>query len=312
MSKLDVIRQLIPPKVSLFAGRQILQIQKNSPTLLFGAGIAGFITTTVMASRATLKADDILKTASDDLEKVEEVKSNAALCEEHGYTDDDAVKDRFYIYSRLAVDLGKLYGPTIVVGVLSIVALTKSHRILSSRNNALMAAYAGLDRSYRAYREKIREEFGEDRERELYLDAREQTVAVRDEETGDAKVLPTGFRIIGGRAVSPYARFFDETATEWVPDSEYNWLFLRNQQSYMNDMLRSRGHVFLNEVYDRLGMNRSREGAIVGWVISKDGDNYVDFGFFDQDHRATRDFVNGNERSVLLDFNVNGVIYDLI
>jgi hypothetical protein len=95
----------------------------------------------------------------------------------------------------------------------------------------------------------------------------------------------------------------------WQKNSEHNKLFLKCQQSYANDMLQARGHVFLNEVYSWLGLEHSKAGAVVGWVINSDGDNFVDFGIFDPGNSR---FVNGQERSILLDFNVDGVIYDKI
>ena len=88
----------------------------------------------------------------------------------------------------------------------------------------------------------------------------------------------------------------------------YGWL----QQTFFNDLLLSRGHLFLNEVYDQIGIDRTKAGQVVGWVVSKDGDNFVDFGLFDGSTQEKRMFVNGHENSVLLDFNVDGVIYDKI
>jgi hypothetical protein len=113
--------------------------------------------------------------------------------------------------------------------------------------------------------------------------------------------------------VSQYARFFDESCVQWSKTPEYNLTFLNCQQNYANDLLHSRGHVFLNEVYDMLGIPRSQAGAVVGWVLGKDNDvGYIDFGIYDGNRMRARDFVNGYERSILLDFNVDGVIYDLI
>ena len=92
-------------------------------------------------------------------------------------------------------------------------------------------------------------------------------------------------------------------------------MFLRAQQQYANDKLIAQGHLFLNEVYDMLGLPRTKAGAIVGWVYDDNnavGDNFVDFGIYDVHRETARDFVNGYERSILLDFNVDGVIYDLI
>lgn len=115
-----------------------------------------------------------------------------------------------------------------------------------------------------------------------------------------------------GDSVSQYARFFDEGSPAWSKDSEYNLMFLKQQQQYANDLLKKRGHIFLNEIYDMLGIPRTKAGAVVGWVYDENnpiGDNYVSFGITDE---RNANFVNGYEKSVLLDFNVDGNIWDKI
>lgn len=109
--------------------------------------------------------------------------------------------------------------------------------------------------------------------------------------------------------LSPYARFFDETCAAWTKDPESNKFFLLRQQEYANKKLKDRGYLFLNEVYDMLGIPRTKAGQRVGWVYEPEypiGDNYVDFGIYDEVHN--RSFVNGYKNSVLLNFNVDGDI----
>lgn len=113
---------------------------------------------------------------------------------------------------------------------------------------------------------------------------------------------------IEDRGVSEYARFFDDGCVGWTKDPEYNLAFLKAQQKYANNMLQTRGHIFLNEIYDLLGIPRTKAGAIVGWIYGDD-DSHVDFGLYSE---RNRDFINGFENTVLLDFNVNGNILDLI
>lgn len=111
---------------------------------------------------------------------------------------------------------------------------------------------------------------------------------------------------------SYYARFFDEGCTGWTKDSEFNLIFLKQQQNYANELLRKKGHLFLNEVYDMLGIPRTKAGQMVGWIYNEKnpiGDNFVDFGI---NNARNKDFVNGYERIILLDFNVDGEILDLI
>lgn len=114
------------------------------------------------------------------------------------------------------------------------------------------------------------------------------------------------------RSPSMYARFFDEGCPGWQKDSEYNLIFLKTQQVYANDLLRKRGHLFLNDIYDMLGIPRTKAGQVVGWVYDKDnpvGDNYIDFGIYDE---RNSNFVNGYEKNALLDFNVDGIILERI
>jgi hypothetical protein len=101
-----------------------------------------------------------------------------------------------------------------------------------------------------------------------------------------------------------HARSFDETNAYWEKKPEYNLLFLKNTQNYFNDLLNSRGHVFLNEVYDRLGFKRTPAGQVVGWLRSGKGAGYIDFAIHDEQKSSTP--------SVSLDFNVDGIIYDQI
>lgn len=116
-------------------------------------------------------------------------------------------------------------------------------------------------------------------------------------------------------AVSQYARLFDDSCVGWTKDPEYNMHFLKCQQNYCNDMLKARGHLFLNEVYDILGIPRTKAGTVVGWVYNEEnpiGDNFVDFGIFDTNDERNSDFINGFKRTAILDFNVDGNILNYI
>lgn len=285
-------------KVPGAVSRQALVVQKNSPTLLFGAGIAGMVGSTVLACRATLKVEEVLAKTQHDLD-------TANRLEHEDYSEKDRKRDITIIHVRAGADLIKLYAPAVVLGGASIAALAQSHNILSKRNAALGAAYAALDRGFREYRERVIEKYGEEEDRHFRHGA--QQVEIIDEKGKKHLRL----RVQEGEP-SIYARFFDPLSTSWSKDPEYNLIFLKAQQNYANDLLRARGHVFLNEVYDMLGIPRSKAGTVVGWILMGEGtDNYIDFGIFEQDD-AVRDFVNGRENSILLDFNVDGVIYDKI
>lgn len=292
---------LVPAAITKTIARNSLLLQKSSPRVLFGAGIVGMVGSTVLACRATLKMETVLDEAQDKL--------NFARTLEHpNYSETDRGRDTSLIYFQTGVKVVKLYTPAIIVGGVSIAALTSSHRILTQRNIALTAAYGALERGFNEYRARVVEKYGEEQDRDFRYGARE--VEIEDPETGKKKTVT---RVATDSEPSIYARFFDPYSPSWSKEPEYNLIFLKCQQNYANDLLKARGHVFLNEVYDMLGIPRSKAGAVVGWVLSDNGktDNYINFGIFDGNGKG-RDFVNGLENAILLDFNVDGIIYDKI
>ena len=286
----------IPNSITRPIGRHILVAQKNSPQVMFIGGIIGVTASTVMACRATLKL-------SEELEKMKsEVDSVKALGDPEINYPPDSGKMVTRVYLKNAAKVARLYAPAAIVGVGSIGLLTGSHVTLKRRNAGLTAAYAAVAKAYDEYRERIKEEVGEEKEIDLYHGATVEKV-----KGPDGKMIEV--RSTDPNKLSVYSRFFDDSSRNWEKNPEMNKMFVQVQQTYANDLLRARGHIFLNEVYDMLGLERSQAGQVVGWVIGDEGDNYVDFGI----HNARNsNFVNGIERVALLDFNADGVIYDKI
>ena len=285
--------------VTRTVGRTVLQAKKNSPTVMFVAGMLGVTTGTVLACRATLHLDEVL---GKDLDTLEDIKT----MQHSSYSEEYRTQDRILVMTSMSVSLVKLYGPSIIIGGLGVACLAGSHNILTKRNAALTAAYAGLERSYAAYRDRIRKEIGEDKECQLHYEV--QTEEAVKAKAGNLK--HKGSSKFPG--YSQYAKFFDEGSSSWSRNAEHNLLFISCQQRYANEVLHAKGHIFLNEVYDSLGIPRTTAGQVVGWSMYGDGDSHVDFGVFDHHTNEVRNFVNGAEPSILLDFNVDGVIYDLI
>lgn len=294
----------LPASVTRNFARSALTFKKQSPHIFFAAGIVGVVASTVLACRATLKLSETLDDIKDDvrnvnnLKEIEESADRLPLeIEGTGYTDIQYKKDLAYVYLMGGVEIVKLYGPAVIIGTISIAALTGSHVQLTRRNASLMAAYAAVQKAYEEYRSRVRQELGDERELEIH-----RAIETKEVDGEEVKVVDPNKR-------SPYSVFFDEYSKYWEKDPELNKLYLQCQQNYANNLLRARGHLFLNEVYDMLGVDRSKAGAVVGWVIGETGDNFVDFGIFEA---CNSRFVNGFERSIILDFNVDGVIYDKI
>lgn len=294
-----------------------LQMRKHSPEILVGAGIVGVVASTVMACKATTKLDDVLEEPKEKIEKIHEFMEHPEnVPEGKEYTEEDGKKDLTIVYTQTAVKVARMYAPAVVLGAVSIAAIVGGHAILRKRNIALAAAYATLDKGFKEYRGRVIERFGKELDRELRYNIKSKEIEeVEVAEDGTEVVTTKTGEVADPNLNSIYARFFDDGCTGWTKDPEYNLMFLRDQQRYANDLLKSRGHIFLNEVYDMLGIQRTKAGACVGWIYDEKnpvGDNFVDFGIYDLYKEKNRDFVNGYERTILLDFNVDGNILDLI
>ena len=288
---------LVPAVIGKTVARNSLLLQKNSPTLLFGAGLAGMIGSTVLACRATLKMDEVLGEAKTKIE-------TAKGLEHDDYSTKDRQKDISLIYIQTSVSIVRAYAPAIIIGGLSVAALTRSHIILTRRNAALMSAYAALEKGFAEYRARVVEKYGEEEDRNLRYDG--HTVTIED---GKKKTRELKTGLIGP---SIYARWFNADSGSWDMDPNVNYFFLKCQQNHANDLLKARGHIFLNEVYDMLGMARSEAGSVVGWIMGA-GDDYVNFGvLMDNGDECIVDFFYGSDGEILIDFNVDGVIYDKI
>lgn len=298
------IAKFVPNAVSRKVGRAILQTRLNSPTILFVGGVVGVVATTILASHATLKVEAVLEDSKAKLAEIKEV------CEDEttSYDEESYAHDRVYIYARTAVSITKLYTPAFVVGVASIACLTQSHHLLTKRNAALTAAYAALEKGFAEYRSRVVEQFGSEQDLKFRHGSREVEIL---EETAHGPVVVRETRV-GPDQPSVYARFFDESCGErWSTNPEYNRIFLNARQNYFNNMLQARGHLFLNEVYDALGLPRTSAGSVVGWIYGE-GDSFVDLGIFDGSNERMRAFVNGHEGAVLIDPNVDGIIWEKI
>lgn len=300
--------KFVPAGLSAKLGRQILLTRKHSPVILFGVGLAGTVTATVLACRATLKLEDTLAEG-------EMLKNHIKIAGEKGkndkgatYTPSDAESDLRIVRAKTIVKVGKLYAPAIAVGLTSAGLLTGSHVVLTKRNTALLAAYGVLEKGFNEYRNRVRTELGDDKDREFRYGAVEKEVVVEGEHGHEVQRIK---QIDPNSDGGIYARKFDEDNVNWKPNSEYSQFFIRCQQDWANNLLQARGHVFLSEVYDALGFERDRPSTVVGWLKNGSGDGYVDFGLND-DNQQVADFFAGRVNTVWLDFNVDGTIWDKI
>lgn len=288
------------------------KLRKHSPEILVVAGVAGVVVSAVMACKATLKVNDVLDESKETIDKIHSVAGENNV---YDYTEEDCRKDLMIVYAQTGIKLAKLYAPSIMLGSLSLTGIIASNQILRKRNVALAAAYATVDKGFKEYRGRVIERFGSRIDHELKHNVKalevEETVV---DEDGKKSVVTKKLDVMEDvtHGHNTYSRIFDSGCRGWEKDPEYNMAFLLATQAQANDKLKAQGFLFLNEVYSMLGIPASKAGQVVGWIYNADnplGDNYVDFGIFET---CQGDFVNGRERSIWLDFNVDGNIWELM
>ena len=293
-------------------------VVKHSPEILMGIGIAGVITSTVLACRSTLKAKDILEDKETNMNNVKEVLAEGR----EDYTEEDARKDKTIIMTTTAIRIMKLYAPSVIIGAGSIACLLESHNVMRNRNAGLAAALAATTESFKQYRERVTAKYGDEVDKEMRYGIKKEKKEKDGKKTKEDIVVGCDEKELSG-----YARYFNESNINWTDDPQYNMMFLRQNQNWANDKLISQGYLYLNDVYDALGFPKTKAGQVVGWVYdpknNERGDNYIDFGIYDLNVRGYRDemandtiaeerqdFINGYRNSILLDFNVDGNIWE--
>ena len=294
------------------------KLKKHSPEILIVTGVIGIVTSTVMACKATTKVNDIVDETKDMVDKIHDaVENKKHTSDGEEYTQEVANKDLTIVYAQTGLKFVKLYGPAVAIGIASIGCIVGSNHILRKRNIGVGAALTAMETSFKGYRGRLSDRFGKDLDRELRfgIKAKEVEEKVVDEKGKETTVTKT-VEVVDPNAIhSIYSVVFCEGNSGWTRNAELNKVFLIQQQNYSNDKLKLNGVLTLNEVYDMIGAPRTAYGQIAGWVYTDDssiGDNFVDFGIFDVNNEKACDFVNGYEKSIILDFNCIGNILEYI
>lgn len=299
------------------AGKAELIIKKNSPEILLGLGIIGFVGTVVTACKATLRADEVLEYHKQKMKDIHDAKEIADQNPDGELEYDDGLyrQDVGIQYLKTTGNMVKLYAPTIALGTLSLACILASRNIMRKRYLSVVAAYNGVTAAFEEYRKRVRDEYGENLDKHFRYGTTYGTLTEVDvDENGKKTKTKVDTEQTDSTMVSPSddsCRFFDSTNPNWDKNPQFSMMWLRGQQNILNDILHTRGHVFLNEVYDALGFSHTPQGAVLGW-IDGEGDDCIDFGLYDPNKESVRRFVNGVDNVILLEFNHDGVIWDKI
>lgn len=296
------------------------KINAYSPEILTGVAIAANIGAMIFASRATLRLQDHL----DSLNENKEILQNGVGKKVHlsddtevDYTEEMHKNDMMVLYRDTIVKIFRDYLPAGALAVGSIALMISSNNIHAERNAGMAAAYSALAGAFAAYRKRVTDAEGSEKDKE-YLHGVKKEIVTEVDEKGKKHKVEKLTKDDG--PYSPYAKLFSTMNPNWKENPINNLTFLEAQERILNDRLIVQGYLFLNDVYDALGFSRTQAGNMVGWVYNpKDPnrENVIDFGLYhltgdaEADERRA-DFVNGHEDSVMLDFNVDGPIYEIL
>jgi hypothetical protein len=293
--------------------RAALIVKKYSPEILLGVGVAGSVAATVLACKATLKAQTVTEEFRKDISIINDAKEIVAQGTDPDiYTEQAQMQDKVRAYSKAGLGMLKLYGPAIGLGAASISCVLASHGIMKRRQVALFAAFSMIQEGFNNYRRRVIESAGPEADKKYRFGTKEEDVTEIDEKGKEVKTVRTGPDITpASLSNTDYARYFDESNHNYRPDLEMNVFFIQSVQNYLNDQLRIKGHVYLNDAYRQLGFPDSMAGSIVGWMYNShgktQGDNYIDLKLNSLDNLSGRSIP-----SILIDFNVDGIIFDMI
>ena len=281
-------------------GRVNLQLQKHSPEILLGVGLVGMVVAAVMAAKATLKVDEVIEEHNEALERADIPEEKTATM----------------VYVNTGLELAKIYGPSVGLGALSIAAILASHGVMANRQVSLAAAYNLMVNGFNAYRQRVVEELGLDKDQDFLLGIREEMVKdVETDADGNTKKVKKSKVTMNGDPLF-YARMFDTSNPNWKVDANLNMAWLESQERWLNDKLIIRGYLFLNEVWEDLGMSPRPEGQLVGWILrspeqmkKEHRDGYISLGLNNKMNMSGQAYSDGG---ILINPNVDGVVHNLI
>lgn len=307
-----------------FGSNLIQKVKFRSPELLIGAGVVGLVGAAVVAVRRGVRWHSAAKAEIvHDLETIKKAEGSPQ------YTREDKVQDYARVIGKGVWSFTQIYGPSVAAGVASVVSILAGTGVLKGRLAAMTSAAATAQAALERYRSRVREKLGEDADYEFAYEVSAKKAKIKHED-GTKESLVTYHLVPSSgewMAASPYSRLWDENAMEWCANRDIQFLTLRSLENHFNQELNARGVVFLNDVYKALGLPMSKDAALVGWIKDYEkpkmaklaaelrrvpGDGVISFGVFENESPSARAYLAGDDNRVVLDFNVDGVIYDLI
>lgn len=294
-----------------------VKANKYGSELALGFAISTFFGTVIAATAATFQADGILEQHNARLRDFQQARDLAiAEPDKYDYPAEVHARDKKLLTIQTGVQMLRLYAPAVALAGLSVTSMLVSRNILQRRYLGALCAYNSVSEAFEAYRKRVREEEGVLMDRHYRYGTELEEITVEEvDENGKKKKKKELVEVpgTGDIELSDTSRWWDESRANhgWDPNPNFSKMFLRGKLTYLNELLHDRGHLFLNEVYEELGYDHTSVGAMVGWIDTPERDKQIDFGIY-ADTEDARAFVNGKTNRILLEFNVDGIIWDKI
>lgn len=241
-------------------------LREVRPEIMLGVGAVSVLAGTVLACVKTNSASPVIHHIKTSHEELEFVRKNAQADEK------PTVNEYVHVYVRGGVELVKIYALPVGLWVGGMACIFGSHGEMRTRNAKLLANSVALKKFFDEYRQLVRNEIGEEKERDLYFGAEDQEIEIEetDPATGEKTVKKTRGKVLRQQPGSMYARNFTPRTSDEFDIRRYADDFLDARIKKLNSRLRLEPFITLNDVYDELGMKpgegRCVEGMTVGWV----------------------------------------------
>lgn len=255
-------------KVGQFINKAAHTVGKNSPLILTVAGVIGLGSTAVLAYKASKKVEVITERIEESRELEDKITKLEVLDQMNsldagGQFELDEARAEYQPVSRPEVvkDIAGAVALPVVVGLLSVASIALSYHVLTNRNNMLATALGAAVAEHHYYKSRVQEMVTEEQYRELETPVRREDGNFKDED--GKKVTDPVFSKVDHRSMT--GEWFDQSSEYTVDDHSYNLMFVKAAAEKLEGKMFRKGYVRLNEVFDELGLARTRLGESMGW-----------------------------------------------
>lgn len=204
-------------------------INKHSPEILTGIGIAGMISSTILAVKATPKALDLIAAKKEELNTMDLSIKDTILC------------------------TWKLYLPSAISTLTSVSCLIVACNVNRKRNAALMTAYSLSESAFRTYRDEVIKTIGEKKEKKLRDNINQEMINNKPIEKNQVIITKKGNTLCQDCISGRYFRSDLDT--------------IRKVVNELNRKMMTENYISLNEYYDAIGLDHIKDGDNLGWRI---------------------------------------------